>query len=195
MATGENKYQVLVASQGDRFRDFIVQTMPFSEYEILPTVASAGEVRRMLLSQSVDILLVNAPLKDEFGTELALDFADRAMGIAIFTEAQFYDKICRMVEDKGVFTEPKPLGRQAAYAVVRLLTALSQRLRRSENETKKLQEKLTDMRVIDHAKWLLIDKMGMNEQEAHHYLEKQAMDYRISKREAAEGIVRVYEYD
>ena len=33
----------------------------------------------------------------------------------------------------------------------------------------------------------------MTEPEAHRYIEKQAMDLRISKREAAENIIRTYQ--
>ena len=33
----------------------------------------------------------------------------------------------------------------------------------------------------------------MHEQEAHYYIEKQAMDMRLSRREVAEHIIRTYD--
>jgi AmiR/NasT family two-component response regulator len=33
----------------------------------------------------------------------------------------------------------------------------------------------------------------MSEQEAHRYIEKQAMDLRLTKRMIAEGIIKIYE--
>ena len=46
------------------------------------------------------------------------------------------------------------------------------------------------MRVVNRAKCLLIEKKQMTEEEAHHYLEKLAMDACITKREAATDIIR-----
>ena len=52
------------------------------------TAASAGEARRKLLELSLDLVLINAPLPDEFGTELAASFADATMaGIVLVAPA------------------------------------------------------------------------------------------------------------
>ena len=55
------------------------------------------------------------------------------------------------------------------------------------------EQKIEDKRIIDRAKYILISCMNMREQEAHRYLEKQAMDMRTSKRIIAEGILKRYE--
>ncbi|MDR0322216.1 MAG: hypothetical protein LBI28_11990 [Treponema sp.] len=39
----------------------------------------------------------------------------------------------------------------------------------------------------------MISYMNMNEQEAHWFIEKQAMDMRATKRTVAEGILKTYE--
>ena len=52
---------------------------------------------------------------------------------------------------------------------------------------------MSDIRVVNRAKWLLISHLGMCEEDAHYYIEKQAMDLRISRREAAELMIRTYD--
>ena len=42
-------------------------------------------------------------------------------------------------------------------------------------------------------KWLLIENLKMSESDAHYYIEKQAMDTRLSRREVAQGIIRTYD--
>ena len=42
------------------------------------------------------------------------------------------------------------------------------------------------------AKWLLVSELKMTEPNAHHYIEKQAMDRCVSKREIAEEIIKTY---
>ena len=51
---------------------------------------------------------------------------------------------------------------------------------------------LNDLRVIDRAKLLLIQYFGFTEKQAHRYIEKQAMDRCISRREVAEEIIKTY---
>ena len=60
-------------------------------------------------------------------------------------------------------------------------------------ENAQLKQKIDDMRIIDRAKCLLISCLSMSEQEAHRYIEKQAMDMRETKRAIAEGILKTYE--
>ena len=55
-----------------------------------------------------------------------------------------------------------------------------------------VEEKIKEIRLVNRAKWLLIECLRMTEAEAHRYIEKQAMDLRISKREAAENIIKTY---
>ena len=193
MAAGEKKYCVLVASANTKLRDFLAQILPVGDYEVLPNAGSAGEARRRFVSTRCNILVVNTPLPDEFGVELAVDFADRPIGILLLTEIQNYDQISHKAEEFGILTQAKPLSRQQAYASIKLLSALTNRLAKMEKAYKNLQEKVNDLRVVDRAKWLLIEKEGLTEEEAHRKIEKYAMDYRTSRRRAAEDIIREYE--
>ena len=50
-----------------------------------------------------------------------------------------------------------------------------------------------EIEEANRAKWHLIECLSMTETEAHRYIEKQAMDLRISKREVAENIIKTYQ--
>lgn len=79
-----------------------------------------------------------------------------------------------------------------------LLQALSwmssarERLRKLEAKTASVEERMEEIRIINRAKCLLISALTMTEQEAHRYIEKNAMDNCISKKEAAENIIKLY---
>lgn len=51
---------------------------------------------------------------------------------------------------------------------------------------------MAEIRIVNRAKWLLISELKMDEQGAHHYIEKQAMDRCISKRIVSEEIIKTY---
>ena len=54
------------------------------------------------------------------------------------------------------------------------------------------EEKMKEIRLVNRAKWVLIDELKMSEADAHRYIEKQAMDRCVSRREIAEEIISTY---
>ena len=51
---------------------------------------------------------------------------------------------------------------------------------------------MEEIRCVNRAKWLLIRELKMDEPDAHRYIEKQAMDRCVTKREVAEEIIKTY---
>ena len=54
------------------------------------------------------------------------------------------------------------------------------------------EEKMQEIRIVNRAKWILITELKMTETDAHRYIEKQAMDRCVSKKEIAEEIIKTY---
>ena len=51
-------------------------------------------------------------------------------------------------------------------------------------------EKMAEIRLVNRAKWTLIRTRSMDEAEAHRWIEKQAMDRCLTKREIAAEIIK-----
>ena len=60
-------------------------------------------------------------------------------------------------------------------------------------KNKKLKKTISDIKLIDRAKITLVEYLNMSEDESHKYIEKQAMDLRITKVEVAKNILKIYE--
>jgi response regulator NasT len=60
-------------------------------------------------------------------------------------------------------------------------------------ENEKLHKKIEEIKIIDKAKWVLIENLGMDEQQAHRYMEKQAMDQRKSRYAVALSLLKTYQ--
>ncbi len=52
---------------------------------------------------------------------------------------------------------------------------------------------MKEISLVNRAKWLLIDRLKMSEEEAHRYIEKSAMDDCVSKSVIAQGIIKTYD--
>ena len=193
MASGKIIYRVLIAGANDRTFDSLRELLPPDSYEPPLRAGSAGEVKRMLLETDVDLVILNAPLRDEFGTQLALNLSRDNLCVLMLVPAESFDAVCYKVEDEGILTLSKPVSRNGLLGAIKLLTAMRGKLRKLDRQNQALQEKMQDIRTVNRAKWLLIEIKRMTENEAHYYIEKQAMDMRRSRREAAENIIRTYD--
>ena len=67
-----------------------------------------------------------------------------------------------------------------------------ERLRKFEKKSVSIEEKMEEIRIVNKAKWLLIRELKMDEPEAHRYIEKQAMDRCVTRREIAAEIMKLY---
>lgn len=193
MASGKNIYKVLVAGANDKTFALLQTLLPGSSYDPPLRSGSAGEAKRMALDYAVDIAILNAPMRDEFGTQLALDLARDNVGVLLLVPGESFDGVRDQVEDEGVMALAKPLTRQTLEMGLHMITALRGKLLQMDRRNRALQEKMTDIRTINRAKWLLIEQLRMTESEAHYYIERQAMDTRLSRREVAENIIRSYD--
>ena len=193
MASGKNIYKVLVAGANDKTFALLQTLLPGNSYDPPLRAGSAGEAKRMALDYAVDIAILNAPMRDEFGTQLALNLARDNVGVLLLVPGESFDGVRDQVEDEGVMALAKPLTRQTLEMGLHMITALRGKLLQMDRRNRALQEKMTDIRTINRAKWLLIEQLRMTESEAHYYIERQAMDTRLSRREVAENIIRSYD--
>lgn len=183
---------VLIVSANESLYNSVAALLPRNEFSLYQA-SSSGEAKRMLVSALPDIMIVNTPLPDDFGIELAMSFADTNSCILLLVKNEYYDQVCYKVEKSGVLTLGKPASKQGLYSAIRLLCATHMKLSKLEKKNRTLQEKMSDIRTVNRAKWLLIENMNMTEKDAHYYIEKQAMDTRLSRREIAEHIIRTYD--
>ena len=160
---------------------------------IVTTSDSFGEARRKIVETAFDIVLINAPLPDDFGMRLAVDIcASSGAGVLLLVRNDQFDDIYARVVSYGVLTLSKPTNMQMVAQNLRILCATRERMRQMEAKQATVEEKIEEIRLVNRAKWLLIERLGMTEPEAHRYIEKQSMDLRISKREAAKSVIKTY---
>ncbi len=162
--------------------------------EQMQAAFSAGEARRALLEHTYTLVLINSPLSDEFGSDLAAFAADqRDCAVVMLVKNELADSVAEQLEPDGIFVLEKPLSRPLFHQIIRIAAATRLHILTLQQENRKLHQKLDDMRVISRAKCLLIQELHMTEAEAHSYIEKHAMNHRRTRREVSEMIIQNYE--
>ncbi|HJD22633.1 MAG TPA: ANTAR domain-containing protein [Firmicutes bacterium] len=185
---------VLVVSSGQKAAQFLAGLLPPGEFTPILSVTTVGEAKRQLVDREFDLLLINTPLSDDFGIDLAIDAAqNQGCGVLLFVKAELLDAVSLKVENYGILTLARPASRPMTYQAVKLLVATRRRLRALEEKTSSLQGKMEEIRLVNRAKLLLMERLKMSEAEAHRAIEKGAMDACVKRRVIAENIIKTYE--
>ncbi len=189
----EHCYSVLLVSSSAKFSDSLLNLLPETRYDPVSVAADVASARRNLLERRFDIVIINTPLTDDFGTRLALDITeDSGAGVMLLVKSEHYSDLSARVSPYGILTLQKPTSSQMIMQTMFLMCATRERLRRMEEKKASMEEKMVEIRLVNRAKCLLIEQLKMTEKEAHRYIEKQAMDRCVTKREIAEKILMTY---
>lgn len=57
----------------------------------------------MLVSSAVDIVIINTPLPDDFGVELAIDISDAPMGVLLLVKNELFVQVSYRVGGQRCF--------------------------------------------------------------------------------------------
>ncbi|MDR2606447.1 MAG: ANTAR domain-containing protein [Oscillospiraceae bacterium] len=175
-----NEHHALIASASEKGGKFFSEIFPGSHVDIITSRDEASS-----LISDYTIVIIDAPLSDEFGTSFAVSCAKLVPTILVVKKER-YEQVSALVESHGVVVVAKPINTQTLRYIVKAIDISSGRL-------KELENKLEDIRIINRAKLVLISNLKMSEQQAHKHIEHQAMDRRVTRREVAMSILNTYD--
>ncbi len=193
MSFQERVYSVLIVSAAEKFNLSLRALLPDFRFSPVRFESSVNAAKRILLERNFDFVMINSPLPDEDGLRFAIDLCREKNKVALlFVREELYTATYARTAEHGVFLLSKPVSRGMAAQAIDWMIATRERLKKLEEKTVSMEEKLLEIRTVNRAKWLLINELKMTEADAHRYIEKQAMDSCVSKKTIAETIIRTY---
>ena len=193
MSLLQKVYSVLLVSSSASVTASLCSLLPGSVYYPVHKTNNVSAAKRAMTETSYDIVIINAPIPKENCTEFAIDIGKKPNTVVLLlTSRELHAEIYETMIDHGIFTLAKPFSKQTFEISLEWLSAVRERIRSTEEKTTSLEKKMEEIRLVNRAKWLLINEMKMDEPQAHKYIEKQAMDRCITKREVAEMLIKTY---
>ncbi|MEA4999585.1 MAG: ANTAR domain-containing protein [Candidatus Limiplasma sp.] len=182
---------LLVAAQG---QDKLRQLLENVQQAEIVAAHGAAEARRLAAGDMYALAMINAPLLDETGLELAIDLARRTTAaVILLVKTELATMINDAASEAGVLIVTKPVSTQLFEQTIRVGMACRNRILLYKTENEKLQKKYEELKIVDRAKCLLIEHMRITEEEAHRVLEKEAMNMRISRVRVARQVLDRFE--
>jgi response regulator NasT len=184
---------VLVISATEKSRAYFSEFLQSLQYSDISLAADAAEAALRMDAREYDLCIINAPLPDADGALLARRAVQKGncQGLLIVSESLAED-LRAAIESEGVFLIAKPLRRGALQAAVRNMAIAHNRMSVMREQNVTLKQKLEDTKHINRAKSILMTGLKMSEPQAHRFIEKQAMERRITKGEVARRVINTY---
>ncbi|MGG7176315.1 ANTAR domain-containing response regulator [Clostridium paraputrificum] len=186
--------KILIVCSSEKGNKVYTENLKSMGYVHIDTEGNGAAARRRLILDEYNIIIIDTPLKDEFGSELGIKISQSgSSGVILVVKAENADMIGEKVEEHGIFVISKPFTKSIFNQGVKFVFTSLKRFSVLKKEQNSLLKKVEDIKKIDKAKCLLIQHNNMTEETAHKYIEKSAMDERVSRRELADKIIKYYE--
>ncbi|MCW2837031.1 MAG: response regulator receiver, partial [Marmoricola sp.] len=83
----------------------------------------------------------------------------------------------------------KPFDQSDLVPAIEMAVSRFTELRQVESEVADLSERLETRKAVDRAKGILQQSLGLSEPESFRWIQKTAMDLRLSMRQVADGVI------
>lgn len=185
----EDIHSVLVVSKDSKISSQISSMLiaPLFETEI---TNDFNEARRKCGERVYNIVIVD--YADGEGVDFATDISQSTSTILLLTPPEHFDEISYKVESFGILTTTKPFDQFFFYNMIKVAIAVQYKIEVFSSQNVKLKIKMEEIRLVNRAKMLVMQFLSFTEEQAHHYIEKEAMDRSMKKTEIANEIIKKY---
>lgn len=184
---------LLVTGSQDTAAQF-ARLLPADRFAPEYNVCSAREAAYVLIENAYDVVVIDDSISPEDGQSLASLAAEKGVSqLLLLAGPDRFADTASFAEKHGYMTLPSPVDPTLFKQSLGMMAAASARIRELEEKAESLQAKMDELRIVDRAKLLLIQRLKMSEKDAHRFIEKNAMDRCLSRRTIAENIIRTYQ--
>lgn len=177
---------VLVVTKDSKISSPIAQMLVAPLFDVT-ICGDFNEARRKINGMQYKIIIVDSG--DGSDSDFAVDVSDTLSSVMLLAPLHLFDQISYRAEPYGILTLAKPFDSFYFYNMIKIALAVQAKVQRISSRTVKLKEKMEEIRIVNRAKLLLVQKRNMTEQEAHRFIEKEAMDRCIKRIDVAHCII------
>lgn len=184
------KARVVVAEDEALIRMDLVEMLAEGGYDVVAAVGDGIAALDAARDHRPDLIIMDVKMPRQDGISAAVDICAESIAPVVLLTA-FSDKhLVERATDAGVMGYVvKP------FTWSDLQPALVVALRRWQDieslgaELRTMQDKFETRKMLDQAKSLLMNRLGLSEQEAFRWIQKTAMDRRMSMKSVCAGIL------
>ncbi|ETJ97025.1 MULTISPECIES: ANTAR domain-containing response regulator [Propionimicrobium] len=182
--------RVLVAEDEALIRLDLVELLEEQGYEVVGQAADGEKAVEMARELRPDLVVMDVKMPKMDGITAAENITDERIAPVVMLTAFSQRELIQKAKTAGAMAYVvKPFDASDVVPAIEIAMARFQEMQALDDEVASLEERLESRKIIDQAKGILQEALGMTEPEAFRFIQKTAMDLRKSMREVASGVI------
>ena len=180
--------RILVAEDEALIRMDLVEMLQEAGYEVIAQATNGEEAIALALEHQPDlaILDVKMPVLDGISAAEKIIATAPVLMLTAFSQRELIDR----ARDAGVMAYVvKPFTIGDLVPAIEIAISRHSQMQSLAVEVADLHERLETRKIVDRAKGILMKALNLSEPEAFSWIQRAAMDRRLSMREVAQAVI------
>jgi len=181
--------RILIADDEAVVRMDLREMLEESGYKVVGEAGDGERAVELGNEKKPDLAILDIKMPKINGLEVAEKLMERGIATLVltaYTDREFIDR----AKETGVLAYlVKPFSKESLIAAIEMAMARFRELQELRKEVSSLREALEVRKLVERAKGLLMKHLGISEEDAYRYLQRQSMEYRKPMKEVAEAVI------
>jgi len=188
MNNQDKKVRILVAEDETIIRLDLVEMLTEAGYEVIAQAENGAVAVELAKQHKPDLAILDVKMPEMDGITAAEQIILLApvLMLTAFSQRELVER----ARDAGVMAYVvKPFSINDLVPAIEIAISRHRQMKSLEAEVADIYERLETRKIIDRAKGILMKAMNLSEPESFSWIQKTAMDRRISMKEVANAII------
>lgn len=182
--------RVVIAEDEALIRMDLSEMLAEEGYEVVGEAADGQAAVDLARSATPDLVVMDVKMPGMDGITAATQIAgERIAPVVMLTAFSQRDLVERAREAGAMAYLVKPFTASDLVPAIEMARSRFAEVRALEAEVENLEDQLATRKVVERAKSVLQESLGLTEPQAFRWIQKTAMDVRLSMRQVAEAVI------
>ncbi|MEO6470468.1 MAG: response regulator [Aeromicrobium sp.] len=182
--------RVLIAEDEALIRLDLAEMLAEEGYDVVAQAADGEQAVALAMEHRPDLVVMDVKMPKLDGIAAASQIAAaRIAPVVMLTAFSQRELVDRAREAGAMAYLVKPFSKSDLVPAIEMARSRFAEIAHLETEVADLTEQLATRKAVERAKSILQDALGISEPEAFRWIQKTAMDLRLSMQQVAEGVI------
>ncbi|MDN5894942.1 MAG: response regulator [Nocardioides sp.] len=183
-------HRVVIAEDEALIRMDLAEMLVEEGYDVVGQGADGEQAIALAEALRPDLVVLDVKMPKLDGISAAERIAGQRIAPVVILTAFSQRELVERARDAGAMAYlVKPFSRNDLVPAIEMAVSRFQEVAILEDEVADLTERLETRKVVDRAKGVLQKELHLSEPDAFRWIQKTAMDLRLSMKQVAEGVV------
>ena len=190
VSSSTDALRVVIAEDEALIRLDLAEMLAEEGYDVVGQAADGEQAVELVTRLRPDLAVFDVKMPKLDGISAAEQVAhDRIAPVLILTAFSQRELVERARDAGAMAYLVKPFGKSDLVPAIEMAVSRFAELSQLESEVADLTERLETRKLVDRAKSVLQAQLGLSEPDAFRWIQKTAMDLRMSMKAVAEGVI------